>query len=272
MPPAGDSSPDSPVPPAREAGSGAPSQKGGGLRRLPIATPSMSPNGSRSTARRAWGSHLLSGRGASARNVRVFRVRSSRSSCGLIARRSRRSTERSPDAVPDRADSGLSAVPRQEARMLLRTAALTTATRGSSSGPPRCWPCAVCTRRSTPPVPPCSPCEIHRCPRNRPRAARGVRGAERLRAADLRRVPVRPLRPAQRGGPPVGEDRDRRPCRNDRVGNHLGLPAQPHARDGLGLRHQRAGPRAASADLLRPGARQRASGDCRRQAATRRRT
>ncbi len=86
--------------------------------------------------------------------------------------------------------------------MLLRTAALYDRDPRELETPPRCWPCAACTRRSTPPVPPCCPCEIHRCPRNRPRAARGGRGSQRLRAVDLWRVSVRPLRPAQRGAHP----------------------------------------------------------------------
>ena len=39
-----------------------------------------------------------------------------------------------------------------------------------------------------------------------------------------------------RGGPPMGEDRARVPGLCDRLGGHLGVPAQLHNRDGLGLR------------------------------------
>ena len=59
-------------------------------------------------------------------------------------------------------------------------------------------------------------------------------GPQRLRAADLRRVPLRAVRQEQGGGPSVGEDRDRGPVRCDRVGDYVGVPAQLHDRDWAG--------------------------------------
>ena len=45
---------------------------------------------------------------------------------------------------------------------------------------------------------------------------------------------------SKEGGPSVGEDRARVPDFGDLLGGHVGVPAQLHNRDGLGLRQQRA--------------------------------
>ena len=86
------------------------------------------------------------------------------------------------------------------------------------------------------------------------------------RAADLRRVPLGPLRRARGDRAPLAEGLLRVRDRRGGLGDHLGATRHVDGRDGLGLRDPRPSTRATSAAVLRRRRRQRAGGDRRRQA------
>ena len=177
------------------------------------------------------------------------------------------------DAVPDRAGPRLPRLPRQEARMVLRTAALYGRDpRDARDRRRRCWRCAACTRRSTPPARPCSRSATRRCPE---------KPAERRpRRTWVRSIYVllifggflsAPSDKREEGRPSVVEDRARGPGRRRGLGDHLGVPLSFMIAMAWGCESHARQPRAARAALLRRRRRQRASRDRRRRGAQGRR-
>ena len=119
------------------------------------------------------------------------------------------------DAVPDRAGPRLPALPQAGGadaaahRGAIRPRPTGARDRRRDAGAPRCAPDG--RRCPLGPAPGARHTDAREASRAPPVA---YVGPQHLRAADLRRVPLRPLRQEQGGRPPMGEDRDRGPVRS----------------------------------------------------------